>query len=114
VINTWPETLPQKFIVDGFNETLPDYVIQTQTKAAVPQQRRTQTASAKPFGGKMVVTKAQMDILNTFWDVNCGLKFLFPEPFFGGNIFVRFLSPPRYECGSGSDYYTILSMEQVP
>jgi hypothetical protein len=109
----WPITLPQALMIDGYTEEDRDYVIQTDMTNAVPIQRMVQTAAPKPFGGKMIITLAQKQILSTFYKANCSSKFGFPRPFTGETIQIRFLDKPKYQSSAGDYLYVTLKFEEI-
>lgn len=77
---TWPLSLPQSPLVDGYAET-PDYdVIVTEMDAGPKRQRRRSSAAPEARTVKYVLDKAQRATLKTFLNENAGRSFWWPDP----------------------------------
>ena len=94
---TWPGTLPQSFVVDGYTEGLPENRIETKVEYGPKKSRQRGTAATAPLGGKMHMTEAQLDIFKAFVkdDIAGGsLPFDMPHPRTQVTITVSFEGNP--------------------
>jgi len=61
---TWPATLPQVLLVDGYAESPPNTMLRTEMDAGPAKMRQRYTAAPRPISGAVILdSKAQ---LNTF------------------------------------------------
>lgn len=91
-MDTWPGTLPQRLLVDGYSRGSADGRLVSQMDAGPPQIRRRTTAAVRPLRGSMILTLAQQVILDTFvQDTLLGgsLPFKFPKQPWDGVTYVR-------------------------
>lgn len=65
---TWPATLPQSFLVDGFTIKKQPQAIATPVSMGPPLRRRRFSAAIEEFRGDMLMTEAQWDTVRTFFD----------------------------------------------
>ena len=88
---------------EGFKGQFADLVTQFIPDRGPPILRRWGTANYKPLEGNMVMTLAQLQTLETFYETNCANEIALPDPFEGPTpLTVVFLSPPSYRpCGGG-------------
>lgn len=92
MVDAWPETLPQCFIL-GYNETPGDGLIETQPDIGPPISRRRSSAFTRALSGQMRMTRAQIATLRTFIDTTIldgSLPFEFEDPTAGGTLLVKF------------------------
>lgn len=93
MVATWPLTLPQSFLVEGFTQEATDNVIKSAMESGPSKARRRYTATTQPFTGKMILSLAQYDIFRDFYrdDLQDGaLTFTMPDDVEGGTMEVRF------------------------
>jgi hypothetical protein len=98
---TWPESLPQAFLRQGYQEQLPPNVVRDAFDTGPNGLRR--RATMQPFGvtGRMVMTTEQWDALLTFIEVDLAHRlaaFGFPEQGADGTPqvwLVRMVGPPQ-------------------
>jgi len=111
----WPETLPQAFLQDGFQDSEPKYFVTTEMDAGPPKIRRRFTATSRPISGDMVLTSTQKGTLKTFYR-NYGANEIttFPDPDGGTDLTVVFSEPPTYTVYAGADWKAHLSFVVLP
>ncbi|KGT75791.1 hypothetical protein MA20_31840 [Bradyrhizobium japonicum] len=112
MVDAWPVSLPQKFLVDGFSEQLGDGVLEYAPDAGPTLTRRRSTAAPRPLSGNMEMTSAQLAALKTFYEVtiiNGSLPFTLPDPLGGADLLVKFQKggQPKWSA-LGGDYFTVV------
>ena len=119
-IPTWPASLPQKPLRDGFEESLAINTIATPMDAG-PGKTRRRSAAQAPFPCTFVMTATQLAALETFIrdDLLGVRRFNFPHPRTGSTIEVRVVPDEsgRYYSSSnaGGQYWHVgLSLVWVP
>lgn len=116
-MDNWPTSLPQKFLENGFSETLAPTVLRSDNDAGPPKVRQRFTASFDQISGAMHITAAQRVTLTDFYKNTLagGSKtFLFDDPFDGTEREYRFVNPPEYAPLGGDVIAVRLSWETVP
>ena len=106
-ITPWPTTLPQKFLRDGFQQSLGDNVLPFPVTRGRPMRRKRFTRISKPITGSMVLTSAQWDILlNFYFNTLQGgqLAFEMPKPVGSGSVDLEFLSHPPNRISFGVNW----------
>ena len=90
---TWPLTLPQSFLVNGFNEDGPDNIIRSAMDTGPHKTRRRYTARVQPLTGAMLMTPAEYTIFKDFFKTSLqdgALTFEMPDDVDGGTMEVKF------------------------
>lgn len=64
---SWPSTLPQYVLVEGFEEAFGKPRIETATDAGKPKSRQRFTAEYRKFSMSVQMTEAQATIFETFY-----------------------------------------------
>lgn len=80
--DVWPATLPQCLIL-GYGEGLGDNLSEHQPDIGPPISRRRSTSATRPLSGSMRMTRAQIAILKSFYEVTLdqgALPFEFADP----------------------------------
>lgn len=80
---TWPSTLPQRPLRDGYQEQLETVVLRTSMDQGPAKQRKRFTAAVKPYDVSFLMTKTQLETFISFYedDISYGsIVFDFPEP----------------------------------
>lgn len=118
MVDAWPATLPQCFIV-GYSDGEGDSLVETQPDMGPPSSRSRSTSVVRPLSGAMRMTKAQIAILDTFYKttlVRGSLPFNFTDPTFGGTILVKFPkgSQPTWQQSSPGMYRVNVSLSILP
>lgn len=88
----WPATLPQRFERRGYKESPADNRLSAKTDTGPPKKRRRSTAGIKIHSGTMKMTRAQTELLETFYydTIQEVLTFNFPHPRKDGQAVVTF------------------------
>lgn len=79
----WPKELPQIMRLEGLSGKLRTAVVRTDMDAGPQKTRRRYTVSQKDFSGSVVVTEAQRQILETWYEEilgNGALRFVMTDP----------------------------------
>lgn len=94
---TWPATLPQKFLIEGYSETPPNNAVRHDPDGGASLVRKRYTKAVGEISGNISVTVYQVAILNTFYETYGGFtEFTFPHPRTGATITCRMTEPPQY------------------
>ena len=117
----WPTTLPQDLLQSGYSQALPDNVIKTSVDRGPEQRRPRFTSAVAPLSGRMIMTEAQIQTLDTWFsdDIAYGaLSFTFPNPMDltgTSTISVVFAQPPSWDNSPGGPKFDVsLVMEIQP
>lgn len=102
----WPASLPQKFLQDGFGESLTPNIIQDNFEIGAPQTRARSTWQGRAFTGSFRITQEEKIIFDEFYEfitVFGTLPFEFPHPYTGTVIECKFdgTSPPSASSWRG-------------
>lgn len=109
---TWPATLPQKFLVDGYSEAPPDNSIRHDPDEGAALARKKYTAAVGKLSGKMSMTSDQVEILDEFFRTYGGFtEFVFPKPRSGAALTCRMKAPPQYVPAGGVWWDVTLTLE---
>lgn len=96
----WPNTLPG--IEIGAEMSQQDSVVKSPTEFGPGKRRKRFTATSQYYSGTMLLTKAQRDTLQTFFQNTLGfgaLAFDFTNPEDNSTLVAaRFMSPPSYSA----------------
>lgn len=76
---TWPDTLPQVPLRDGYARTPRDNVLRSQPDQGAPIQRTQFSAILYDVTASIVVTTAQLATFRTFYQENAGTPFMWKE-----------------------------------
>lgn len=80
---TFPATLPQYVQEGGFSEQIQDQTIESQMDTGPAKIRRRFTKSLRQFSLQMMLTPAQTDTFEAFWQDDCkggSLPFVWVHP----------------------------------
>ena len=118
MVDAWPADLPQCFIV-GYSDGKGEGRIGTNPDTGPPMMRRRSTAVVRPLSGSMRMTRAQIAILDTFYETTLiagSLPFTFTDPTFGGTILVMFPigSQPSWQQTAPGKYRVNISLSVLP
>jgi hypothetical protein len=115
---TWPPSLPQYVLEQGYNEKLPEQTIETQVDGGLAKVRRRFTTSSRLFQLSMQMTNAQAADFETFYtDTLAGgsLTFEWVHPRYQTPATFRFRKPAPQHQSIGSEYVrTTMNLELVP
>lgn len=116
---TWPVTLPQQFLMQGYSETPPSNIIRSTMDQGPPKDRRRSTDNERLFSVSMELTEAQIAIWEDFYynTIQEVLPFDFPHPRTGATISVKVRNndqgAPPYSANDGN-YLLQLVLAQQP
>lgn len=114
---TWPVSLPQKPLRDGYQEVEADTNVRTPMDTGPAKVRRRFTAGPRPFTCTFEFTGAQLATFKTFVRttlLNGSLAFDMAEPIAGTTASFRQKSPPRTVSVGGDNYQTTWELEALP
>lgn len=117
--DAWPATLPQCLVV-GYAEGLADNVLEYQPDIGPPITRRRSSTATRPLSGQMKMTRAQIAILKSFFEVTLdegALPFEFPDPTATGEtLLVKFPkgSQPSWQQIGGGVYRVAIALTVLP
>lgn len=90
----WPDTLPQAWLNEGYQETLPDVVKRTEMDAGPAKSRRRFTAQVTPIKAKLLLSAAEKGYLEIFFNTTtAGGSFSFTFPHDGSDV-LKSVKPP--------------------
>jgi hypothetical protein len=115
---TWPASLPQDPLAQGFSEQAPNTVIRTTMEAGPPKMRRRFTAGIRNIECQLRLTSAQTDTLDLFFETTLAggsLSFDWKHPRTGATVTFRFVEPPSYGAvARGTLWWASLKLEILP
>lgn len=119
MIPKWPETLPQKLLIDGYNQAAANTVIRSQMDTGPAKQRRRFSAGVIPLGGRLILDETEMDTLRMFYDdtlLGGSLRFRWYNPIEGyeQTAQLRFISPITWTTYGAGLFNVALSLEVMP
>ena len=112
----WPGNLPLAPLI-GHLETAPDIAMRTAMEAGPDKVRRRFTAGVREFDMPLVLSDAQVDVLDGFFVTDTAggsLRFDFRHPRTGAVVKCRFLGPPEYRLIAPSKWRTTFRLEVLP
>ena len=92
---TWPASLPQAPLVDGYGETPPDLIVRSQTDVGWAKTRRRATAGPTRITATYAMTGAQLAAFESFLASDIAdrtLAFDWPRPRTGATVSVRIVA----------------------
>lgn len=115
----WPETLPQCLNL-GYGEGLGDNLSEYKPDIGPPISRRRSSSATRPLSGQMRMTRAQIAILKSFYEVTLdqgALPFEFPDPTVTGDtLLVKFMKgdAPSWRQTAAGVYQVSLQFAVLP
>lgn len=117
---TWPASLPQRPLQDGYSEELENVVISSGVDIGPAKKRRRTSAGVVKFSLSFLMTSTQLATFKTFFetDISYGaVKFTFPDP--ASQVSSDFRidlgeGAPRVEPLSGGQYKVSFAAEKLP
>lgn len=113
----WPDTLPEAPLLDGFHEEAPDTAVRTSMEQGPAKVRRRTTAGVGRLEMRYLLSKAEVDALEGFYQDTLGggaLSFAYTHPRTGLSVTCRFAEPPHYATTNGSYFLVALTLETLP
>jgi hypothetical protein len=116
-IPTWPVTLPEIPLSQGFKEGPPNLLLRTQMDQGPAKVRKRFSAGPRPVTLNVQLHQDQVEILDTFYlDALEGgsLRFSWAHPRTRVAKEFRFEKPPEYAHIGGLYYMAVLPLEILP
>jgi len=117
-VPTWPDTLPQRFLVNGNQEATGDGRLRSPTDTGPGKVRRRSSAVVNPLGGTLRMNAAQLAIFDGFIDSDIAggsLPFNFPAPYGAGTWLVQIGDTMPSRANVGGDRWNVtLALEVLP
>jgi hypothetical protein len=119
MVSVWPETLPQKLLVDGYSQSAANTLLRSEMETGPAKQRRRFSAGTVPLSGKLILDWDELDILRAFYDttlVGGSLRFIWKDPIdqLSGNAQMRFTSPITWTTYGAGLFSVSLNLEIMP
>ena len=115
---SWPASLPQRPLADGFSETLPNLLVRSGTDIGPAKARRRTTAGVTRLKVAFRLSSAQLAAFRTFFaaDLQGGaLSFSWTHPVSGAVGSFRIVPPPAIEpIAAGVAWRVTLDLELLP
>ena len=111
-----PASLPQKPLMSGFSETMPNLVVRSQTDTGPAKVRVRATDGATSFDSQFRMTAAQLATFRTFFttDLKAGtLAFDWKHPITNASRAFRVIDAPKIAPG-GASWLVSLRIEMLP
>lgn len=109
-MNSWPSTLPQRMLVNGYQTGLGDGRLRSSTDAGVAKLRRRFSAVPRPLSGSIMATAEQLETFKTFVEDTLKggvLPFTFPAQGEDGTWTCQIGQNAPTWSASGPDVWTI-------
>jgi len=113
---TWPTSLRDLWLRDGFREVVPKNMIRSSMDVGPAKVRRRTTANVRPFFGQMFLTSALVATLDTFFVTTTKSGTLTVElkhPRTGSTGTYRFVKEPQY-VPHNRGFMASVQMELLP
>jgi len=117
IMPTWPVSTLPKPLAGSYQETPPVLALRTEMDAGPAKVRRRFTAGVRPVSFRLIMTKAQVAILEAFYLEDCSggaIAFDWPHPRTAAESSWRFVEPPTFAHLNGLYYSVSVSLEQMP
>lgn len=116
---SWPETLPQYFLLSGYTETLPDNMIASKIDVGRQKRRKRYTVANTTITGNIALTATQKATLETFYNVTLGggvLAFDWVNPVTQVAYEFQFKAntPPKITPNGPVSFIAAIELEQLP
>lgn len=117
-MSSWPSSLPQAPLVQGYSETFADNLLRTPMDKGPVKVRRRTTRGVKTFAITFRLTAAQAATFTTFFEDTLSdgaLSFTFTQPRTGTTLTVRFVSVPSLRAERRGQFYILdATLEVLP
>jgi len=119
MVATWPETLPQKLLVDGYSQAAANTLMRSNMETGPAKQRRRFSSGVEPVSGKLILDYTEFDTLKEFYDttlIGGSLRFIWKDPTdqLSGNRLFRFTSPINWTTYGAGLFNVSLQLEMLP
>jgi hypothetical protein len=117
-IPSWPSSLPQRPLADGFSETPPNLLVRSATDIGPAKVRRRATVGVTKLKAEFRLSRAQLAAFRTFFaaDLQGGaLSFSWTHPVTGAVGAFRIVPAPSIEpIAAGMAWRVSLDLELLP
>lgn len=116
-VPAWDVGLPQKLLINGYNETAANNLLRTSMDVGPAKQRRRSTAGPRPVTGKLVMTSTQLGTFKAFYITTLlggSLRFSWTDPVTSAAVEMRFTEAPSWTAVGRSLYDVELKLEILP
>lgn len=113
---TWPSTLRDLWLKDGFREIPPKNMIRTKMDVGPAKVRRRTTSNVRQFLGRMFLTSALVVVLDDFFVTSTKsgtLTIELKHPRTGTTGTYRFVNEPQY-VSRNRGYVATIQLELLP
>lgn len=113
---SWPPSLPQRPLIDGYRETAPDLVVRSRPDLGQAKTRRRATGGVTQFQMVFRMTTGQLATFRTWLRSDIqdrALSFAWSHPITGAAGNFRIVDSPQYEP-AGPSWRVMLVMEMLP
>jgi hypothetical protein len=119
VANTWPTSLPDKPLQDGYTESPPNNIIKTSVDKGPAKLRKRTSTNTRPITCRIVVSRYLVNVFDYFYITECAsgtLRFSWEHPRTGITYDFRFdpNAMPQYSSVGGDDFSIEFKLEQMP
>lgn len=107
---TWPATLPTYVLEGGYQEQLPQNVVETEMETGPMKSRRRFTKVFRKFQMAIILDQAQAATFETFYLATCAsgsIPFDWVHPRTRANMVFRFSQPPPQYVPFGGNYVRV-------
>jgi hypothetical protein len=114
---TWPVTLPQEPIMDGYQESLGNVLLRTNMDVGPAKVRRRSAIRNDPITLFLKLTTAELAIFKDFCITslhNCLDTIQWVHPITGTSIDLRFTTPPVWEPAEAGVWNVTMQLEVMP
>jgi len=114
---TWPSSLPDNPIQDGYEEARKDGRVRTQMDAGPPKVRRRFTAVVTEFPVRFHMRSSEVNTLEDFWETDLEggtLRFDWTHPRKDTALQFRFVEPYTVQSLGGTLYEVSATLEVLP
>ncbi|RUM06819.1 hypothetical protein [Rhizobium chutanense] len=115
-VPSWPSSLPQMFLRDGYSEEGADNLIASNVSVGPAKVRRRTTANVRPITGSMMMNETQYQAFIDFVADDLkdrAIAFSFPDPHGGSPLLVR-MRQAASVAAVGIDWRVQIGLEVLP
>jgi hypothetical protein len=117
-METWPATLPQILLIEGYEEKLPDVNLRSAMEVGPAKVRRRVTAAVRPVTGQLIMTLAQIETFKGFYNddlLGGSLRFGWFDPYDETTMVeMRFTEVPALSPVDPGLYKVSMKLEILP
>ena len=114
---TWPPSVPDAILVDGYGERPPKNSLRTQMDAGPAKVRRRSRAGARPISGAVKMRGEQLEAFDAWFRETLAdgtLRFDWIHPRTRQAVSMRFSEEPDYKPSEGAWWSVSMKLEVLP